>query len=349
MKVLVLMGGVSPERDVSLDTGAAICRALEKTGDTVFALDTGAGVELPEGHATLVSSAVQPDPPDVRELAKLNRESTLRSLNRADMSGIDVVFVALHGGAGENGTIQALLELAGVPYTGSGVLASALAMDKDMSKKIFEREGIPTPRWSIIRTRPDGDYSRDLATIAESFGFPVIVKPSDGGSTVGLTLVKSEGELMPALRKAGELTKRIMVEEFIEGRELTVAILGDRPLPVVEIIPSHEFYDYECKYLPNMSRYVVPAEIDDRLTRSLQELGLLAFRSLGCAGYARVDFRLSASGDPYCLEVNTLPGMTSTSLVPKAARAAGVSFEELVSEICREAVSRATEEHVNAT
>lgn len=340
MKVLVLMGGVSPERDVSLDTGAAVCRALGQTGHEVVALDTGAGARLAIGGTEAISSAVRPDPPDIRRLAELDKTVTLHSVNSTDLSDIDVVFIALHGGSGENGTIQALLDLSGIPYTGSAVLASALAMDKDISKKLFEREGIPTPSWMIIESCADGDYGDAASRVAELFDFPLIVKPADGGSTVGLTLVKRKEELIPALRSAGELTTRIMVEQFIAGRELTVAVLVDRTLPVVEIIPSHELYDYECKYLPGMSQYVVPAEIDDRVASRLQALGLRAFRALGCAGYARVDFRVDSDNNPYCLEVNTLPGMTSTSLVPKAAKAAGMSFEKLIDTICREAVNR---------
>ncbi|MCK4656451.1 MAG: D-alanine--D-alanine ligase [candidate division Zixibacteria bacterium] len=341
MRVLVLMGGVSPERDVSLDSGAAIAGALEQTGHRVVALDTGANAKLPESHAKAVTSAVRPEPPDVRKLAELDKQVTLRSVNDVDLTEVDVVFVALHGGSGENGVIQALLELTGVPYTGSGVLASALAMDKDKSKKIFEREKIPTPQWMVIETKTDGNYEDCLPDIVNTFAYPLVVKPSDGGSTIGLTIVKSKEELAPALRLAGELTDRIMVEEFIPGRELTVAVLGDKALPVVEIIPSHEYYDYECKYLPGMTEYVVPAEIDEQLTARLQELGLRAYRALGCAGYARVDFRSDSNGNPHCLEVNTLPGMTTTSLVPKAAKAAGITFELLVDTICKDAASRA--------
>ena len=341
MKVLVFMGGFSFERDVSLDSGRAICNALEKSGHEVIALDTGAGAKLPDSYAKALSSSVHPDPPDIHELAKLDKTMTLRSVNGIDLADVDVVFIALHGGSGEDGTIQALLDLAGVPYTGSGVLASALAMDKDMSKKIFERERIPTPDWMIVKSNTKMDYNDCSRKIVERFGVPVIVKPSDAGSTVGLTLVKSEDGLMAALESAGEFTQKIMIEKYIAGRELTVAVLCDRPLPVVEIIPSHELYDYECKYLPGMSKYIVPAEIDDRLTTELQELGLKAFRALGCSGYARVDFRVDSQGNPYCLEVNTLPGMTDTSLVPKAAKVASISFRKLVEIICKEAIERA--------
>lgn len=341
MKILVLMGGVSPERDVSLDTGAAVSRALSERGHKVVALDTGAGVQLPDNRNREIERAVKPDPPSVRAMMELDKQGTLRSVNEADLRDTDVVFIALHGGAGENGTVQALLELAGVPYTGSAVLASAIAMDKDMSKKIFERESIPTPRWSTVSSRSSGDYGDCTSSLLEGFDLPFVVKPADGGSTIGLTIVKSEDRLPEALREAGELSSKIMVEEFIEGRELTVAVLDGEPLPVVEIIPSHEYYDYECKYSPGMSEYVVPAEIDDRLAQELQRYGRRAYMALDCKGYARVDFRVNPQGQPFCLEVNTLPGMTATSLVPKAAKAAGISFAGLVERICNLAVKGA--------
>jgi D-alanine-D-alanine ligase len=340
MKVLVLMGGVSPERDVSLDSGKAVCRALESLGHNIVAIDTGAGVLPPEKLAHAAAS-VRPEPPDVQALVALDKESALKAVTSGSFKNADVVFIALHGGAGEDGTIQALLELSGTPYTGSALLASALAMDKDMSKKIFQREQIPTPEWITVRSRPDEDYSQPERDIMQRFGVPVIVKPSDNGSTVGLTLVKSADQLRDALLAASQVTRKIMVEEYIAGRELTVGVLDDKALPVVEIIPTHEIYDYECKYSHGMSKYVVPAEIDDSLAGRLQELGLRAFNSLGCEGYARVDFRVDAGGNPFCLEVNTLPGMTSTSLVPKAAKAAGMSFEQLVERICRLAIERA--------
>ncbi|MBU1319279.1 MAG: D-alanine--D-alanine ligase [candidate division Zixibacteria bacterium] len=340
MKVLVLLGGLSPERDVSLDSGSAVCEALKNSGNDVIAIDTGAGVLIPEAQSKSIKAAVRHEPPAVAALTALDKKSTLRTIRETDLSDIDVVFIALHGGSGENGTIQALLDLAGIPYTGSGVLASALAMDKDVSKKIFEREKIPTPDWTIVESIDGGDYVNFLKPIADQFGFPVIVKPADGGSTVGLTLVKSADKLSSALQLAGELSRKIMVEKYIAGRELTVGILRGKPLPVAEIIASHELYDYECKYLPGMSQYVVPAEIDSALAGRLQELGVKAFQALECAGYARIDFRVDATGEPYCLEVNTLPGMTSTSLVPKAAKADGISFDKLIEIICNDAIAR---------
>ncbi len=340
MKVLVLMGGASPERHVSLDSGKAICGALATRGHEVIALDSGEGAKLPVSFAKADESAVRPDPPDLRELVRIDKKATFKSLTAADLSDIDVVFVGLHGGSGENGTVQAVLELANVPYTGSGVLSSALAMDKDISKKIFERDGVPTPDWVVVSPGSISYYQKSSAEIIDRFGLPLIVKPADGGSTVGLTLVKEARDLPAALAEAGELTRKIMVEKYIAGRELTVAVLAGEPLPVVEILPRHELYDYECKYSPGMCDYAVPAEITPELATRLADYGMIAYESLNCEGYARVDFRLDANSEPYCLEVNTLPGMTGTSLVPKAAKAAGMSFEILIERICKEATER---------
>lgn len=340
MKVLVLMGGASPERHVSLDSGKAICGALAARGHEVIALDSGEGAQLPESYTKADGAAVRPDPPDIHELVRIDRKATYKSLTAANLGSIDVVFVGLHGGSGENGTVQALLELAGVPYTGSGVLSSALAMDKDISKKIFERDGIPTPDWLVLSPGSAGYYQKRSSEIIDRFGLPLIVKPADGGSTVGLTLVKEEMDLPSALAEAGELTQKIMVEKYIAGRELTVAVLAGEPLPVVEILPKHELYDYECKYSPGMCDYAVPAEIAPELAHRLADYGRIAYESLNCEGYARIDFRLDANSEPYCLEVNTLPGMTGTSLVPKAAKAAGMSFEALIERICEEAIER---------
>jgi len=239
----------------------------------------------------------------------------------------DVLFLSVHGGSGEGGTLQAVLDVIGVPYTGSGPLGSALAMDKDLSKRLFRAAGVPVPAWFMTPVVP-GDVTTAL-------GWPVIVKPSKGGSTVGLTLVKSAKGLDQAVALAERYDDEVMVEQFIPGREMTVGILGDVPLPVGEIIPKHELFDYECKYTPGMSEEIFPARLDARLARQLQELALAAHRALKLGGYSRVDFRLSPENDIFCLEANTLPGMTRTSLLPQAARAAGIEFPDLCERICR--------------
>ncbi len=226
--------------------------------------------------------------------------------------------------------MQALLDLSGVPYTGSGHLASALAMDKDLAKQLFLRAGVPTPAWRMAPV--------DTSDVMMALGYPCIVKPSKQGSTVGLSLVRSSDELAPAIALAGQFDDEVMVEQFIAGRGLTVAILGDEALPVGEIIPKHELYDYECKYTPGMAREVFPADLTDAATRLVQALALQAFRALKLRGCARIDFRMDAAGVFWCLEANTLPGMTQLSLVPQAAAAAGISFPELCERIVSQAL-----------
>jgi D-alanine-D-alanine ligase len=250
---------------------------------------------------------------------------------------VELVFVALHGGDGENGTLQALLDLAGVPYTGSGVLASALAMDKAMSKRIFVQEAVPTPDWAERWAPEDAAQPWNPELEGEEIerlgGFPVVVKPNDQGSTVGITIAQTHEELKKGLHVARKFGRLALIERFIPGREVTVSVLDDRALPVVEIIPEGGFYDYEHKYTAGASRYECPAQLPPEITERLLILGLRACRALRTRGVARVDFRLDDEMTPFCLEVNTVPGMTETSLVPKAAAAAGMSYADLVRAI----------------
>jgi D-alanine-D-alanine ligase len=285
-------------------------------------------------------------PPDVQALVRLNAQlpSTLRSL-----PSTEVVFLALHGGQGEDGTLQALLDLTGVPYTGSGHLASALAMDKDLSKHLFRRAGVPTAEWMMAPLAGSGgrvagsgtaNGGRDefAADVERVIGLPLIVKPSKQGSTVGLSVVRDMADLWPAIDEAAKYDDEVMVEQFIPGRELTVGILGDDALPVGEIIPVHEIYDYECKYTAGMAKEIFPADLTAEETNTVQDLARRAFRALKLRGYARIDFRMSPDGVFYCLEANTLPGMTALSLIPQAAVAAGIPFPELCERIVQLAV-----------
>ena len=335
LKVIVLTGGRSAERDVSLVTGTAVSRGLHDAGLDVLLFDPASAQPPIAWKPGLDSAAIEAEPPDPEALtangAGLGAVMTTADLSRAAFDRVDLVFIALHGGDGENGRLQALLDTCGVCYTGSGMNASALAMDKHASKRIFIAEDIPTPRWRIA----DGENDLSFNDVSKDLGLPLIVKPNAQGSTVGLTLVREEAQWDGALKDGFRWDDRLIVEEFIAGREITVSILGDQALPVVEILPTHELYDYECKYTSGRSQYVCPAKLNARMTDRVQGLGLHAFRALGCRGYARVDFRLGNDGRFYCLEVNTLPGMTSTSLVPKAARAAGIEFPELLQRICR--------------
>lgn len=328
MRITVLLGGTSAERDVSLASGLRMADALRSRGHDVTSIDTAYGVlSLVEEQAMLGGSIMRTVPPDVQALVRLEQAMPER-LSAIPPS--DVVLLGLHGGRGEDGTIQAMLDLAGVVYTGSGHLASALAMDKDLSKHLFLSAGVPTPTWRMAPV--------DKSDVMVALGYPCIVKPSKQGSTVGLSLVRASDELQPAIDLAGQYDDEVMVEQFIAGRELTVAILGDQPLPVGEIIPKHELYDYECKYTPGMAREVFPADLSETQTARVQGLALKAFRALKLRGCARIDFRMSADGEFYCLEANTLPGMTQLSLVPQAAAAAGISFPELCERIVTQAV-----------
>jgi D-alanine-D-alanine ligase len=338
MRIAVLMGGTSPEREISIRTGGGVSKALLSLGHEVALLDTGTGKLLQGGdlHAALGnpagSAALAPVsiPPNA---GNAGLEPFIRGLSR----DVELVFVALHGGDGENGTLQALLDLARVPYTGSGVLASALAMDKAISKRIFVHDAVPTPEWAERWAPEDPSQpwspSLDDEEIERLGGFPVIVKPNDQGSTVGITVVASRAELAPALHTARRYGRLALIERYVPGREVTVSVLDDRALPVVEIIPEGGFYDYEHKYTAGASRYECPAKLPPELTERLLSLGVRACRSLRARGVARVDFRVDEEGTPFCLEVNTVPGMTETSLVPKAAAAAGMSYEELVRAI----------------
>jgi D-alanine-D-alanine ligase len=337
------MGGTSAERDVSLASGLRVTDALRSRGHEVVAIDTARGtLSRDDERALLARPVVQPSPPSQSELQRMARE-TLPQMQRVlpSLRDADIVFLGLHGGAGEDGTIQALLDLAGVPYTGSGHLASALAMDKDLSKHLFVQGQVRTAEW--LMATPESADARGKAGkqfrdgAISTLGLPIIVKPSKQGSTVGLSIVKRGEDLAAAIAEAFKYDDEVMVERFIAGRELTVGILGDDALPVGEIIPKHEIYDYECKYQAGMAVEEFPAKITAAQTSAVQELARRAFRALKLRGYARIDFRMSVQGggEFFCLEANTLPGMTQTSLIPQAAAAAGVSFPELCERIVR--------------
>jgi D-alanine-D-alanine ligase len=321
MKVALLMGGTSAEREISLRTGHGIALALRNLGHEVTAVDAADGQLLPAGEEEKAAL-----PSALENLPMLSVQAVAKS---DPIHQAEEVFLALHGGAGEDGTIQALLELAGKPYTGSGVLASALAMNKAMSKKVFEREGIPTPRWQLLQ-RGDASHRVDVEALG---GFPIVVKPNEQGSTVGLTIVTRAEDLAGAIELAFEYGSETLVEQYIPGRELTVAVLGDEPLPIVEIRPKGGHYDYESKYTAGRSEYFCPADLPEALAAEIRRIGLAAVTALGCRGVARVDFRLSPADAPSCLEVNTIPGMTPTSLVPMAARARGMSYDQLVGKM----------------
>jgi len=322
MKIIVLKGGISSEREISLISGKIIADTLRGNEHEVIELDT----VLP---ITQLDSEINVTDDHLRE----GNINLLALLQEKLLHESDFIFNALHGGEGENGEVQSLLLMNGLKFNGSDSTGCAIAMDKIISKLIFERYSIPTPKWEHFNRGKEETIDEMIFEITSNLDFPVIVKPANEGSTVGLSVVKKKTDLKEAINYSLQFCKEILVEEFIPGRELTVAIVSDRALPIVEIIPKHEIYDYECKYTDGMSNYNVPAEIPIALTKELQTLSVIGFKALKCAGYGRMDLRLSPDNKPYFLELNALPGMTSHSLVPKAAAAAGIEFSQLLEEI----------------
>ena len=330
MKIAVLFGGTSSERDVSLVSGAQVVLALRKAGHEVVCLDTARGALTAAEEQRWLTSGVPVEPPKNEELALLRTDAA--ALTRAPgTDGVDVYFLALHGGTGEDGTLQAMLDLAGVAYTGSGHLASAAAMDKDIAKRLFCMAGIQTPPWLMAPV--------DSIEVATKLGYPVVVKPTMQGSTVGLSVVRRPEDLAAALALAAQYEGETMIEQYIPGRELTCGVLGDDALAPGEIFVQGEVFDYQSKY-QGQAREVFPADLTREQTNDIRDLALRVHRALKLAGYSRSDFRLDSEGRFWCLEVNTLPGMTATSLLPQSAGAVGIDFTELCERICRLAIDR---------
>jgi D-alanine-D-alanine ligase len=326
--VALLLGGTSPEKEVSKATSKSVMKALYDLGYKVKLINPAYGLNQPKEADKFFEE---------KEYTDISNRNYVEVINSTLMDDVDVAFIGLHGKYGEDGTLQSLLELRGIKYTGSKVLASSLAMDKCMTKIMFQHFDVSTPKWFVVK-KDENDFTRVREKIKKFFGYPCVVKPNDQGSTIGLTICRGDVEVEQAVKKALEFSNKALVEEYVAGRELTVAVLGQQVLPVLEIKPKSGFYDYQSKYTSGMTDYIVPAEIPPKVAEHLQHQALLAFNSVGCQSYARVDFRLTKDYKTYCLEVNTLPGMTSTSLVPKMAKAAGVSFEELIDRIIKNAL-----------
>jgi D-alanine-D-alanine ligase len=344
MNVWVIMGGSSSEREVSLSSGRAVAQALRQRGHGVWAYELAGGQFLPQDSTDLppdlTPAGATPGKPGGGEPGWATR---LLQTAGALRGRAEVAFLALHGGAGENGTIQALLSSAGMPYTGSGPRASAVAMDKALTKWIMEAVAIPTPPWQLLTYQRDKGFPPP-GGLPGVPTLPAVVKPAAEGSSVGVTIVGEAGEWEPAMRAAWDAADRIpgepvriLVEDYIPGRELTVSVLGGRALPVVEIVPKDGFYDYRNKYTKGRTEYRAPADLGAEEARRLQEYSVRLFETLGCRGMARADFRLSPDGEAHCLEINTIPGLTSLSLLPMAAAAEGIDFGALLEEICRRA------------
>jgi len=332
MNVWVIMGGASAEREVSLASGRAVAQALREGGHRVLAYELRDGVGMPDASSPDATGDLPPREPGVTWAEALL--AAARALRRR----ADVAFLALHGDEGEDGTVQALLGAAGFPYTGSGPAACAISMDKILTKRVMESLGIATPSWSHIDVGAPPPPPRVL---------PVVVKPISEGSSVGISIVERPEDWLPAIRCAAEAPGRsqgrrsqVMAEEYVPGRELTVGILQDRVLPVLEIKPRTGFYDYERKYTAGESVYEVPAQIPPAIAQAAQDNAMSLFTALGCRGMARIDFRLPPQGQPMCLELNAIPGLTATSLVPKAAREIGIDFPRLLEILCADGMAR---------
>lgn len=302
MRVAVLMGGKSAEREVSLKSGLAVCNALKAGGHEVIPIDVGDDIA-----------------------------------RRIDAAQVDVAFIALHGKYGEDGTVQGMLELLGIPYTGSNVLTSALAMDKIMTKKVLLADSLPTPRFCAFSRPPDDEEAWDKCRqeVMATIGLPAVIKPATQGSSIGITFARSENAIVPGLQEAFRYDERVLVEEFIDGTEVTAAVLGNRHprvLPLIEIVSATGVYNYQAKYTLGMSTHIIPPRLPAAVCEQIAGIALRTYRALRCRGFARIDF-LVGDGQPYVLEINTIPGLTEVSLFPDAARAAGISLTELVEEL----------------
>jgi D-alanine--D-alanine ligase len=327
MRISVLFGGASEERDVSIASAAQIIPALRARGHEVLAVDTASGALDGTVEKRILSGLVGMRPPSSQELAAIPQAGHATLRLPAEIGGSDVVFLALHGGSGEDGRVQALLDLAGIRYTGSGPLGSGLAMDKDVAKTLLRAHGVRTPDWLLAPTTAEA--------VRSTIGFPAVVKPTAQGSTVGLSIVRSAADLPGAIDRASEYGT-VMVERFIRGRELTVGVLDDQALAVGEImLPDDTAFSYEDKYQAGAVKEQFPADVPADVAEAARGAALHAHRVLRLNGYSRSDFRLDEHGVLWTIEANSLPGMTATSLLPQSAAAAGIGYQELCERICR--------------
>ncbi len=337
MNIVVLMGGLSPERDVSLTSGSLIANALIRKGHRVCLLDVYLGIQLSETGLDACFS-VQPYPaysvgeqvPDLEAIKAQsgNGEAKIGANVIPLCKYADVVFMALHGDMGENGQLQATLDAFGIRYTGSGYVGSLLAMDKDLAKKILSVEGVPTPRGVLCDLKKD-----DIRTMVKKIGLPCVIKPCSCGSSVGVSIIENEAELASAIEFAEKYEDKVLIEERIVGREMTMGILDGVVLPAVEIIPKSGYYDYKNKYQSGMTEEICPAPITKEEHEKMADYTRRAFSALQLRGYARIDYILTKDGEAVCLEANTLPGMTPTSLLPQEAAAVGMDYVSLCDKI----------------
>lgn len=321
MKIVLLAGGSSPEREISLRSGKAIYKALLELDHKVELIDPALGKNQPKSEEEFFNSELNKD--------KISTHNYLDAFKLEAFIDVDLVFIALHGKWGEDGTVQSILDLMNVKYTGSGVLASSIGIDKNITKVIVKHYDIKTPDWKLISKKD----KENLYSAVKEVGFPCIFKPNDQGSTIGFSLIQDLNEIETAFEEALKYSDYVLIERYIKGREITVSILGQEALPIIEVKPKHQLYDYECKYTKGMTQYICPAEIQEELTKEIQKQAIDAFNACKGEVFGRVDFILDENNIPYFLEINTIPGMTDLSLVPMAAKAVGISFNELIKKI----------------
>lgn len=338
MRVAVLMGGTSDEREVSLSSGVEVAEALRSAGHQVVAVDTARGLLSADDEKSLRAGGVRSVPPASAELSSLDEGDTVALTRAPELGDVDVFFLALHGGSGEDGTIQGLLDTSGVAYTGSDRLGCSLAMDKEVTKRLLRDAEVPTPEWL---TGP-----ATAEEVEATLGLPVIVKAAGGGSSLRLVLAHDRAELDAVIADSAGWDDVVLFERYHAGREFTVGVVGGETYPVGEIIPEHEIFDYECKYQPGLAAEVFPADIPEELSDDLRALALRVHDALRMRDFSRIDFIVDDRGGIWCLEANALPGMTANSLLPKAALAGGVSFPELCDRIVRLAQTRTTTDPV---
>ena len=332
MKIAVIFGGMSSERDVSIASGAQVFKALKSRGHEVIAVDTAKGILDREEEKMFLESRIKETPPAIDQLS-LMRDGLNKLIASGKLDDIDVCFLALHGGMGEDGRIQGFLDIAGIPYTGTTHMGCCYAMDKDVSKILLKNKGVRTPDW--IMAPADSDE------VENKLGFPVVVKPNREGSTVGLTVVKRKNDLDAAVDYALKYDREVMIEKFIAGREITVGVLNGEALGVGEIIPQlSDIFDYKSKYQEGGALEIFPADLNDAEKADVQRDSVNAYYALKQNDYCRVDFRMDKEGIFWCLEANTLPGVTSASLLPQSAAVEGIGFPELCEKICILAVER---------
>lgn len=341
MKIVVLAGGLSTERDVSITSGKQVFKALKENGHSTILLDVFMGIEeefesieslFENGYDfTKTATGVSTEIPDLQKIKAMRKDKSdsIFGQNVIDICRYaDICFLALHGGMGENGQLQAAFDMLGIRYTGAGYLGSAIAMDKGVTKAVFLQTGVPTPMSKL--------YKKEALTNGELDNwsdFPCVVKPCSAGSSVGVSIVESKDDFEKAMIEAFRFEGKVLVEQYIKGREFSIGVLGDKALPIIEIIPKTGFYDYVNKYQAGNTEEICPAVLDEKTTEYLQSEACHAFDELHLESYARIDFLLDDKGDIYCLEANTLPGMTPMSLLPQEAQALGIDFNALCEKI----------------